>query len=173
MSNRRHTVSVSLPMLHSHVKVINHLEEKSRKSRMVIMNCLCVLPDEIINACDAEDAAKACTLVRRGRRRHHAGDAVLRLSGPLIRGAYVVVLGHKSSLRTQTSTVDDDIVNSHCSRSGAACLVAHLFWPTRRCQLHVFLACTSQTVHRSVVGMGGWRFQCTPTWRCAALSANP
>ena len=92
---------------------------------MVILDSFRILPDDIIKACDADDAAKARALARSGRRRHHTQDPVLRLRGPLIRGAYVVGVSHKSLLRTQTSTVDDDIVSSLCSLSGTAGVVAH------------------------------------------------
>jgi hypothetical protein len=101
---------VCLQFFQSRIKVINHLEEKSRRCLAVITACFRPLPKEISCAHDADDAATARALVRGGRRRHFSETPSSRMSGPLIRAAYVAGLSHASLLRTG-ARVDDDMLD--------------------------------------------------------------
>ena len=98
--------SVCLQHFRSQMKVVSHLEEKSRRCRAGIATCFRPLLDDQTNACDAADADKARALVRIGRRRHYSKAPVSRMCGPLTRAAYVAGLSHKSLLRTGF-TADD------------------------------------------------------------------
>ena len=102
---------VCLQMFYSRTKVINHLEEKSRRCRLVVTNCVKPLPVDPVTVCDTEDAAKARALVRIGRRRHYTDDPVVRLSGQWILEAFVVGLSHKTLLKTTSVMGDDDLVD--------------------------------------------------------------
>ena len=102
---------VCLQMFHSRIKVINHIEEKSLRCRLVVCTTFSKPPPEIIAAMDDEDAQLARALAKIGRRRHHKDIYVERMAGPLTRGAIIAGLSHRTLLKTPSALLDDNVIS--------------------------------------------------------------
>ena len=91
--------------------MINHIEEKSLRCRLVVCTTFSKAPAEIIAALDDEDAQLARALAKIGRRRHHNDNYVERMAGPLTRGAIIAGLSHRTLLKTPSALLDDDAIS--------------------------------------------------------------
>ena len=101
---------VCMQLFHTRERVICHIEEKSARCKAVVLHTFPPLPQHIVSKMDAEDAAEARQLFRKGRRRHYADALMSRLHGPLCREAFVVGISHVSLLRTQGAVITCEMI---------------------------------------------------------------
>ena len=103
--------------------MICHIEEKSARCKAVVMHTFPPLPQHIVSKMDAQDAAEARQLFRKGRRRHFADAGMSRLHGPLCWEAVVVSISHANLLRTQRAAISREMIANISAPPTSRCLV--------------------------------------------------
>eukprot|EP00959_Pyramimonas_sp_CCMP1952_P254412 5314098-Pyramimonas_sp.AAC.1 len=61
-----------MQFLHTRVRVVTHVEERSGKCRSVVMATLSKLPEDVVADLDRKDARDARERARKGQKPHHA-----------------------------------------------------------------------------------------------------